>query len=171
MKIQRFIIPATMLAFSILASHAQPALYGGMSGPPPELTMSGSMKKIFGEHAAFSANVEIQSLSDGITMPGKMATLDGETRFETDMTQIKGGQMTPAANDVMKHMGTDLMIRISRPDKKLLYMIYPHLQAYVESALRDPDANAPESDFKAEVTEVGTETVDGHPCVKNKVVV
>jgi hypothetical protein len=34
-----------------------------------------------------------------------------------------------------------------------------------------PDATKPESDFKVETVELGKETVDEHPCVKNQVVV
>ncbi len=133
------------------------------------------MKKIFGEHTAFSANLEMQrkgeSSSDTMTMPGKMAALDGKSRFEMDMTQVKGGRMPPEAAAQMKQMGMGSMIAISRPDKKLIYMVYPDLQAYAENPLRDSDADKPDSDFKAEVTELGKETVDGHPCVKNKVIV
>jgi hypothetical protein len=84
---------------------------------------------------------------------------------------MKGSKLPPGAADGMKQMGMDKMITISRPDKKLIYMIYPGFQAYAESPLRDPDAVKPESDFKVEVTELGKDTVDGHPCVKNKVVV
>ena len=177
MKIQHPIILATMLAFSVLASHAQPGPRGGgMGGPPPGPSMSGSLKKVFGEHTAFSANLEMQynkgtSSSDAMTMPGKMAALDGKSRFEMDMTQMKGGQMSPASAAQMKQMGMGSMITISRPDKKLNYMVYPDLQAYAENAMRDPDADKPDSDFKVEVTELGKETVDGHPCVKNKVIV
>lgn len=172
MKIQHRIILATVLALSVLASHAQP---GGMGGPPPGPSMSGSMKKVFGEHTAFSANLEMQyqgkSSSGGMTMPGKMAALDGKSRFEMDMTQMKGGQMSPESAAQMKQMGMGSMITISRPDKKLNYMVYPGLQAYTENPMSDPDAGKPESDFKVEVTELGKETVDGHPCVKNKVIV
>jgi hypothetical protein len=50
-------------------------------------------------------------------------------------------------------------------------MIYPGLQAYVQMPPPDPDAAKPASDFKSEATELGKETVDGHACVKNKVVV
>src|SRR5882762_3641262 len=172
MKMQHRIILATVLAISVLASHGQP---GGVGGPPPGPSMSGRMKKVFGEHTAFSANLEMQyqgeSSSDAMIMPGKMAVLDGKSRFEMDMTQMKGGQLTPASAAQMKQMGMGSMTAISRPDKKLNYMVYPGLQAYLENAMRDPDADKPDSDFKVEVTELGKETVDGHPCVKNKVIV
>jgi len=71
----------------------------------------------------------------------------------------------------MKGMGMDRMVMISRPDKKVTYTVYPGLQAYVEMPLRDSDAAEAQSDFKVETAELGKETVDGHPCVKNRAVV
>ena len=75
MKIQHRIILANVIAFSVLACNAQfGPRGGGMGGPPPGPNMSGSMQKIFGEHPAFSANVEMQSKgessSDATIMPG-----------------------------------------------------------------------------------------------------
>jgi hypothetical protein len=68
-------------------------------------------------------------------------------------------------------MGMDRMIMISRPDKKTGYQVYPGLQAYVENPLPAQESGSSPSDFKIETTELGKETVDNHPCVKNKTVV
>jgi hypothetical protein len=70
----------------------------------------------------------------------------------------------------MKAMGMDKTITITRPDTKTVYLIYPGLTAYVANPLQDTDASKPDS-FKVESTELGKETVDGHSCIKNKVVV
>ena len=43
-------------------------------------------------------------------------------------------------------------------------------ESYIERPLKDSDVIRPQSDVRIEVTELGNETVDGHPCVKNKVV-
>ncbi len=88
-----------------------------------------------------------------------------------DMAQIKGGNLPPNAAEHMKQMGMDKMVMISRPDKKIAYMVYPNLEAYTEIVMQNPEAATPASDFKLETTELGKETVDGHPCVKNKAVV
>lgn len=45
------------------------------------------------------------------------------------------------------------------------------MQACAENPLPDAEATAPGSDFKVEAAELGKETLDGHPCVKNQVVV
>lgn len=144
---------------------------GGTQGP----SFSGPMAKLLGENSNFSANMELQtkigSSGDTMTMPGAIAVSDGNSRFEIDMTQAKSARMPPQQAAQMKSLGMDKMVIISRPDKKLTYMVYPGLQAYVETPVQDPDAGKSASDFKIETTELGRETIDGHPCVKNKSVV
>ncbi len=147
---------------------------GPGAGAPSGLNLGGSMAKIFGENTAFSADVTIESKSGSqpITMRGKAAALDGKTRFELNMNE-KGGPIPPDALAQMKTIGVDMseMILVSRPDKKVTYVILPKMQVSVENPLQDPDAAKPASDFKIETTELGKETVDGHSCIKNKVVV
>jgi hypothetical protein len=106
-----------------------------------------------------------------MTMPGKIAYDSGNSRFEMNLSDAKGGQMPPGAAEHMKAMGMDKTVTITRGDKKATYLVYPGLSAYVEMPLRDSDASKPDSAFKMEPTELGKETVDGHPCVKKKVVV
>ena len=106
-----------------------------------------------------------------MSMPGKLAYLEGKARFEMDMTQMRSGRIPPEAAEQMKAMGMGNMIIISRPDKKLAYMIYPGMKAYTENETKDlEDAKAADK-WKIESTELGKETVAGHPCVKNKVIV
>jgi len=73
----------------------------------------------------------------------------------------------------MKTMGIDMekMVVISRADKKLNYLVYPGMSAYMEMTMQDPDAGKADADFKVEYTELGKETVEGHACVKNKAVI
>jgi hypothetical protein len=65
----------------------------------------------------------------------------------------------------------DRMIAISRPDTKTAFVIYPGLEAYAAMPMDDTSATAPDSAFKIKTTELGKETIDGHPCVKNKTIV
>ncbi|MDD4869888.1 MAG: DUF4412 domain-containing protein [Kiritimatiellae bacterium] len=147
---------------------------GGMGGPQgPRL--GGSMAKLFGKNSAYTATLEMQTMiaaqNQTMTMPGKVAFDSGNSRFEMDMSEAKGGAMPPQAAVQMKTMGMDKMIFISRPDRKVGYMIYPNLNAYAETPIQEQDAAKIEADYKLETTKLGTETVDGHPCVKNKAVV
>ena len=163
---------ATILSVGSL--HAQFGRPGGMGGPPPGPGLSGSTTKLFGDNSTFSANLEMQTSNDAsetMTVPGKIFFDQGKSRFEMDMSQLKGGKMSPDAAAQMKSIGMDKMTMISRPDKKLGYQVFPGMQAYLENALPEREANGQPDDYKIEITELGKETVDGHPCIKNKAVV
>jgi hypothetical protein len=69
----------------------------------------------------------------------------------------------------MKQMGMDKMIALSIPEKKVVRMMYPSMNAYVDMPIPDSAATRA-SDFKTDVTELGPETAMGHPCARNKVV-
>jgi hypothetical protein len=143
-------------------------MFGGMSRTAK---LTGAMTKVFGEHSSFSADVENQTSGDKpATIPGKLAFDQGKSRFEMDLTQAKGGGMDPQMSAQMATMGMDKMVTISRPDKNTAYIIYPTMKAYIEAPI-DPSENP--SDQKLEVTtkELGKETVDGRPAIKNKVTV
>ena len=147
---------------------------GGMGGAPgPHI--GGAMAKLFGDNTAFSATLDMEvkgpSAEQSVNMPGKMAFEDGKFRFEMNLGDMKGGQMRPQDAAHMKAMGMGTIVNITLPAEKISYKIFPDMQAYVESPIRNPEAAKPESDFKIETTEVGKETIDGHPCVKNKAVV
>lgn len=147
---------------------AQPG--GGMQGPQ----FSGAMEKLFGEHKAFSANLEMQiegTPAGAMTMGGSIAYLEGKSRFDMDMSQMKAASLPAQALAQMKQMGMDKIAMISAPDAKVMRMLYPSMKAYVEMPIADEGATTPATDFKMESTELGKETVDGHPTTKNKVVV
>jgi Domain of unknown function (DUF4412) len=145
----------------------------GMGGPPGA-SFNGAMAKLFGDNANFSATMEqhmkTSATEDPMEFRGKMASSDGNFRIEMDMSTITNPKMAGAA-DRMKKMGMSKMVIITKPDKKVMDMIFPDLQAYVEQPLTDPESSKPVTDFKIEMTELGKEDFDGHPCVKNKAVV
>ncbi len=156
-------LAAALACLSLVPAYAQ------MGGSPHGPDFSGTMAKLFGNNSTFSAKLEIQV--EAMTMPGKMAFDNGKSRFEMNLMEMKGGQMPPEASAHMKAMGMDQMVTLSLPDKKATYLIYPGLQAYAEMPIQNSHDAKPASEFKIETTELGKETVDGHPCVKNKAVV
>ena len=175
MKIKLYI--AALLGLGLVAASAQPGRMGGMGGGGFGPQFSGGMTKLFGANTAFSAAIETHAkISAGaqpmeLNLPGKIAFDAGKTRFEMDMSDMKGGGLPPGAAEQMKAMGMDKMVMVSRPDKKLIYLVYPGLQSYAEMPLQDPDATKSEDEFKMDKVEQGKETVDGHACVKNKVTI
>jgi hypothetical protein len=157
-------ILATVLAcLTVVAAYAQyGGRPGGMGGGPRGPDFGGANAKLYGNNSAFSATLEVQGdASPQQKMTGKLAVDQGKSRFEMNM----------GADPHMKSMGMDQMIVVTRPDRKASYMIFPSQQAYVENPIPESQAPKPESAYKVEITELGKETVDGHPCVKNKAVV
>lgn len=166
---------ALALGLSLTAVNAQPARPGGMGGSSrsgPQI--SAAMAKLFGDHQTFTADIENEiSMSEGksMTLPGKLAFDSGKARFEMNMTEAKGNAFPPQAVAQMKSMGMDKLISISRPDQKATYLVYPSLKAYASMPESDQEGSTSEADFKMETTELGKETIDGHPCIKNKAIV
>jgi hypothetical protein len=172
-----FVCVAGWLALSLISVQAQPGrpgpMGGGMAGGPHGTQFSPHMAKLFGDNPMFSATLEnhLQSDQGETVMPGKIAFDNGKSRFEMNMADMKGPQANPQQVSHLKAMGMDEMIMISRPDTKISYIVCPGLHAYAESPIQDPEVGKSSSDFKVDTTELGKETVDGHPCIKNKVVV
>lgn len=161
-----------ILCFGIIRAGAQFDFAGGQTmhmGP------DAVMEKLYGSNQAFSATMEMQLASTADSSPttvaGKIFFDNGSSRFEMDMSEMKGGKMPPNAAAQMKSMGFDRVVTISQPGKKAAYMIYPNLQSYIEITPPDSASAATNEDSKIEATGLGKETVDSHPCTKNKTVI
>ncbi len=173
MKTKLQLILTAVLGLTLISAEAQPRQRGGgggMGGPKADL-FSGSLKKILGDNKTFSAKLEIESTGPTgapMKVPGKIAYNDGKSRLEMDMT--KGGLPEEMLAQV-KAMGMAEMVIISRPDKKVAYMIYPGLKAYAEIPLPESETAEDASKYKVETKELGKESVEGQACAKNKVTV
>lgn len=132
--------------------------------------MGASLTRLFGQNKAFTAKVDVQVLDASqqelASVPMEFSFLDEKTRMEMDLTQMKNKQMPPGMADSLKKMGMAQFVNIIRPDKKVVYAMYPNLKIALSQPL--PKADAVDKAPKVEKTELGKETVDGHPCVKNK---
>ena len=73
--------------------------------------------------------------------------------------------MPADAMAMLKETGMDKMQMLITPEKKSTMLIYPGLQAYAALPISDEEM----ANSKVETTDVGKETVDGHPCIKRKV--
>ena len=146
----------------------------GMFGGPRRDPGAG-LAEIFGKDKSFSAvaHTTIKDPSGNeIQMESSYAVLEGKIRTEMDVAKMQGGRIPPQALAQMQAMGMDKTVTIMLPEKHTGYLVYPGLKAYCE--LPTPTgSSATESNKppKVERTEVGRETIDGHPCVKYKVVV
>ena len=167
------LLAVVLLAFTvILQSHAQQRRPGGggFGGQP---RFDSAMAKLFGKNTAFSSQMvmEMKSESAGMTMPGKLAFLDGKSRFEMDMANAKGAALPPQAAEQLKAMGMAEIISITRPDKKEQYLVYPGLKSYAAVPSTDTAVDGAQKPDDLTKTELGKETINGHPCTKYKVLI
>jgi hypothetical protein len=158
------ILAAAVLSLAVgFSAHAQ---FGKPGNPTPDSIIS----KIFGTNLNFSADMQVDiqmpSQDNDLNVAGRIYFRGGDSRTEVDMTKITGSKMPPHAADQMKAMGMDKMISISKRKTKTVYMIYPGLESYTQVTVPKSAANT--NDMQVTTTEIGKETVDNHPCVKNK---
>jgi hypothetical protein len=166
----KFLVLVAALAGS--SALAQMGPFGGISS----MAMNPTMAKIFSTSTSASAKAQFTindtAHGDNIQMEMAMMMLDGKTRMELDMSQVKSSKIPPNATMQMKRFGMDKMVMISLPQKKENLVIYPTMHAYAEMSTEQAQAATPqpEDHTKIEKTSLGRETIDGHDCEKNKVV-
>jgi hypothetical protein len=152
-----------------------PPVFGQMPNPGQAPGMNAAMTKLFGDVTAFSSKATVRLLDktqkETMLMPLGFALLDGKMRAEIDLTQLKSKDLQPEAMAMFKQMGMDKMTTIIRPDRKTTMVVYPSMQGYAEVPMSKEDAAASGKDYKVTSTKVGNETVEGHPCEKQKVLV
>jgi hypothetical protein len=159
---------AVTLGFTLATVHAQPGPAGssGQARSGPEF--SGYLSQLFADNPAFTANLEFHSYgansADAVAAQGKLAYLNGKTRFEMDMADAGDANLPRQDAASLTQMGMNTMIAISCPEGNVNYFVYPGLKAYV----RLPASKAAPSTLA--VTAVGNENVLGQNCVKNNVV-
>jgi hypothetical protein len=146
-----------------------------IKSPGAPAGINAALTKLFGDITYFSAQADVQVLDkeqkEKVSTPMAFALLDGKVRVELDMTKMKNKDLPAGAAESMKQMGMDRVISITRPTEKSSYIIFPGLQSFVNMPLSKEEAETYEKNPKLEKTPLGKETIDGHPCVKNKVVV
>lgn len=155
----------------LISVSARAGMFGG--GPPD--TGTEKLMELFGKMDAFSATAHT-SLTDekgrvGHHMLMKMALLEGNFRTEMDLGDKKGAKMSPEEAEQMKAMGMDKVVMLHRAAEDKTYMVYPGMKAYCEVTHRQAVERAKRKIAKVDKTEVGKDTIDGHACVRNKVVI
>jgi len=141
----------------------------------PATGVNAAFVKLFGSVGAFTARAETRVLDQTqnqlLRMPMEFSSLDGKVRLEIDLSQVQSKNFTPGTLATLKQAGMDRLVSIFRPDKKVTYLIYPGVQSYQDLAQSKGETEAAEKGLKLEKSALGKETLDGHPCVKNKVAV
>ncbi len=156
---------ATGLILGQTSSHAQGAPAG----------FNKTLMKIFGKNNAFTATADIKvsdekSSKETANISMEMAYLEGKVRADVDMANMKTAELNAQALAQMKQMGMDKMSTIVLPGKKSMLIIYPAFSGYAEMPMAKDEVTALDKEPKMEKTVLGKETIDGHPTVKNKVI-
>jgi hypothetical protein len=137
----------------------------------PGTGVNATFAKLFGEHKAFSAAADV--IIDGtqkMDMPLQLAFLQNQMRVEVELSRIRGGAAA-GQGELLKSMGMDRIVTISRLDRKSTLVIVPGLGAMVDSPMSEAEAASLDGDAKVEITEIGKDTIDAHPCTKNRFVI
>jgi hypothetical protein len=162
---------AALLGMLFCGLSAQGQMPGG-SGPAG---VSAALTKLFGNTTAFSAKGEMQvtdKTSHEIAFwPMDFSLLDKKIRVEIDLTQTRNKDMPSGMAATLKQIGMSQIVSIIRPDKGLVYVIYPDQRVLLTLPLPKEDSEGSGKGPQVTKKALGKETIDGHPCVKNKVVV
>ncbi|HXC34999.1 MAG TPA: hypothetical protein VNV43_03940 [Candidatus Acidoferrales bacterium] len=144
----------------------------GGSGPGGG-SFDNGMEKLFGANPVFSATMltSISGPQGPMTVKAKMVFDHNNSWTEVNMADVQSANLPPQAVQAaaqMKAIGMDDVVSITTADKKNAYMIYPRIHSYVDIAI---PSSAQAGDFNAQTTKMGEETVNGHSCIKNDVII
>ena len=157
----------------ILLAHNAVAAQLPTAGSPTGINTA--FIKLFGDVSAFSARLDTQVLDQSgkewLRMPMDFAALDKKIRMDINLEQSTSRDLPANTITSLKQTGMDRMVSIFRPDKKASFVLYPRIKRYLTLPLAKGESEAMEKGLQMEKTTLGKETVDGHACAKNEVVV
>ena len=159
--------------FLVLLSGSAAVAQAPSTGTPTAINTA--FVKLFGAVGPFTAKVDTQVLDpyqkEVVRLLMDFASFEGKVRIEINLAQMQSKDLPPSKVAELKESGMDRIISLFRPDKKVTYVIYPGIQSYQTLPLAKEDTDAFEKGLKLEKTALGKEALDGHDCVKYKVVV
>jgi hypothetical protein len=169
MRIAQLLVVITA-AVSLGIASASAQLPGGN-----QAGLNAAMLKLFGDVSSFTSKADVRMQEKGakepLTMTVDFAMLDGKVRMDLDIGAVKSKQIPAESLASFKAAGLDKIGTIVRPDRKLALLIYPSVKSYVEMPMSKEEAADMDRKFTLQKTRLGRESIDGHPCEKNKVVV
>jgi hypothetical protein len=161
-----------LLALVLLAhtaTNAQMPTAGSPTG------INAAFVKLFGNVSAFSARLDTQVLDksdkEWVRMPMQFAALDNKIRMDINLEQTTSRDLPASTISGLKNAGMERIISIFRPDQKMTLILYPGSKKYMIMALAKGESEAMQKGLQVEKTALGKEKIDGHACVKNKVII
>lgn len=142
---------------------------GGQSGFNPALL------QLFGAHKAFIGKTDLRMTDRAnkelVRMPMVMQFLDGKVRAEVNLNQITASEMGEQGLTLFKQAGMEQVVSILRPDKKTSIVAFSPAKVYTQEPMSPEDSAGFALKYEVKLTEIGRETIDSHPCIKNQVTV
>lgn len=154
-----FSAPAQDLSFLARQAPWFQAFFAKINPGTPEFTTKGEMSLCNSNGAA------------QFVLPMDLAVSTNCLRWDVNVMKI--WPMPPQAQAAAAMIHMDKIIFLARMNQKRVFMIYPGVQAYFTLPIPDSvltDFNAQKNSVQFEKTELGHETVNGHPCIKSKMV-
>ena len=158
------------LLFGVLVTALSVSISGVATAQNPSSPASAGMdrlQKVIGQQSLQAKVVMTITGSKKAEQMGPMEFVmmmsKGKSRMEMDMAKMSAAAGAHA--DAMP-AGMGKMINISRPDKKVIYMVLPEMNAYCEMAIPETAAGGTADGIKVERKVEGTEKVDQYECEK-----
>lgn len=136
--------------------------------------VTASLIRLFGTNTAFTAQAEVQILGvdqkERVGMPMTFTRLDNKIRVEVDMARMRNREQ-PDALARMAPLGLDRVISLICPEQRTTWVAFPKLQSVVKLAMPPGEADGFLKKANVERTRLAQEKMEGHPCVKQRVVI
>lgn len=136
--------------------------------------VTASLIRLFGTNTAFTAQAEVQILGvdqkERVGMPMTFTRLDNKIRVEVDMARMRNREQ-PDALARMAPLGLDRVISLICPEQRTTWVAFPKLQSVVKLAMPPAEADAFLKKARVERIRLAPEKMEGHPCVKQRVVI
>jgi hypothetical protein len=130
--------------------------------------------RLFGNHDNFSVDAQFQRLDStpnpAINQFFSVVVAGGRMRIDFDLSTITGTMINPTNKAQLKASGWSRVTKVLRQDKNRAYVVYPDLRAYADVPL-PVLMNATNNGIVLKKTPQARETIDSHPCVKNRIVI
>ena len=143
--------------------------------PDSPVGVSAGFVKLFGSITAFSARADVHVIDTNrvevLRTPMNFGLLAGKIRMDFDMAQMQGQAVQPIVVKALKNAGLDKIASILRLDKRAIHLVFPVSRSYVNMEMSAADVEAAQKNVQVQRTALGQETVDNHPCTKNRVLV
>jgi hypothetical protein len=169
LPMKKFLVPVLgVLLASAAAAFAQMEMPGSPAG------INAALTKLFGNIKAFTAKSEVQVFGkdqkEKLSTPMGFAMLDGKMRVDIDVSRMRNKDIPAAAYASMKQLGMDHVVSVFRPDKGASYIIFPRMRSYLSMPMPKAELEAYKKNPNLKKTVLGKETLDGHACIKQKVI-